>query len=272
MGAPTLSMGFSHDAGPVVHPAVRWGSAAPPPRTARKGSGLGLGVFALVFAVHMAMFALLGTQTLTISSPEQASAGNGPLRVRLVTSKPKPVAEKPVVPPPAPQPRTQADQKVLTSEAPSPRVVEATKPQAALVPDPQAPVPSVPEPVAVPVQQAVAAQTAVATPSAAAAAAKPDMLDLGNAPKQVGQIDCRVPKPDYPRLARRRGEAGTVSIRLTVDEHGRVSAAIERSSGFPDLDASARQAALSAQCKPYVEAGRPIRVTALQPFHFVPAD
>jgi protein TonB len=81
-----------------------------------------------------------------------------------------------------------------------------------------------------------------------------------------------VPRPEYPRAARRRGEAGTVTIRLNVDERGQVIASIERSSGFPELDASARQAAQSAQCKPYLEGGRPIRVTALQPISFVPAD
>lgn len=245
-----------------------WVAGVAPERPeVEQGAGLGMGVFALVLFAHLVVLAVIATQTLTISTPEQSSAGSGPLRVRLVSSKPEPAVPPQAVQPPPPPPH-KPEKKILASEAPSSRVVEAAKTK----PDP------------VPVQQVAAAPpdpapaspapaAAVATPGPAVAnAGKPDALDLGSAPKEVGQIDCSVPKPEYPRSARRRGASGTVSIRLTVDERGQVSAVLDRSSGFPDLDASARQAALAAQCKPYREGGRAIRVTALQPFQFVPSN
>ncbi len=240
-------------------------------------SGMAMAVFGLVLGVHVALIASMAVRTLTITSSEKPSAGNGPLRVRLVMSRPELAAPQPMVPPP-PQPplppQPKPDKKILSSEAPSPRVVEAAKPQPAPAqvptPMPIAPNPVPPNPMPAP-QLAVVPALAEA-PSPAVTPHKSDATDAVSLPKQVGQIDCRVPKPDYPRAARRRGEAGTVTIRLTVDEHGQVSAALDRSSGFPDLDASARRAAESAQCKPYIEGGKPIRVTALQPIHFVPAD
>jgi periplasmic protein TonB len=237
-----------------------------------KMSGVTLGAFALVLAAHMALFTMLTQQNMTLSTHHPVPAKTGDVRVRLVSNKTEAVAPQQVAPPPKPP---QAEKKILSSEAPSQRVVEAPKPQAApVLPNaapPRDPVP--PAPAQAPAPQVVAvAQTAAAAPSPLVAATKSDMLDTSKVPKQVGQLDCRVPKPDYPRAARRRGETGTAIIRLTVDERGQVSATLERSSGFPDLDVSARQAAQSAQCKPYVEAGQPIRVTAIQPFNFVPAD
>jgi periplasmic protein TonB len=266
MNAPLLSP-VSCPAGRAAQTTVSWGAAVKPEPVEKKMSALGLGVFAIVFFVHLLGLALLVTQTLSISAPEQASAGNGPLSVRLVSSKPEAVESPPPLKPP-PKPQPQQEKKILASEAPSPRVVEAPKTEPA------------PMPVPTPVQQAVAVPAAAPKPVApvvptlgpAVAAGKPNTLDLGAAPKEVGQIECRVPKPEYPRSARRRGETGTVSMRLTVDERGQVIAVIDRSSGFPDLDTAARQAALSAQCQPYIEAGRAIRVTALQEFTFVPSN
>lgn len=277
MSAQPITLILSGEARTVVQAEPSWVATSPPTLFKKRVSGVGVGVFALVLAIHMGLFALLGTRTLTIASPEQATPGHGPLRVRLVSSKPEPTPPQPALqppPPPAqPQPQPKPDKKVLSTEAPGQRVVEVAKPQPEPAPVAQAPAPAAvaPQPAAVPPPM-VARAAADAPAGPVATAAKPDTLDLGSAPKQVGQIECRVPKPDYPRAARRRGDAGTVTIRLTVDERGQVSAAIERSSGFPDLDASARQAAQSAQCKPYLEGGRPIRVTALQPIHFVPAD
>lgn len=274
MSTPSITAVLPGDGRAVVQTEPRWEAALPPLLVENKVSGVGMGVFALVLAIHMGLFALLGTRTLTIASPEQASPGHGPLRVRLVSSRLESTPQQPVVqPPPQTQTQPKPDKKVLSSESPSQRVVEAAKPQPEPSPvaQPPAPVPPVPQPA--PAPQVVATPSATDAPAPPAATVpEQDVLGLGSAPKQVGQIECRVPKPDYPRAARRRGDAGTVTIRLTVDERGQVSASIERSSGFPDLDASARQAAQSAQCKPYLEGGRPIRVTALQPIHFVPAD
>lgn len=269
MNAPPLTPPLPEGAPPLVRNVTRWVAGVAPdvPAVGHNGA-VGIGVFALVFFAHLAILTLVMTRTLTISAPEQASAGAGPLRVRLVSNKPEPaVPPQPVVqPPPPPKP----EKKILASEAPSNRVVEAPKPKPEPVPVQQ--VVAQPDPVLAPPAPAAPAPAIAAPGQVAVAAGKPDALDLGAAPREVGQVECRVPKPEYPRSARRRGEAGTVSVRLTVDERGQVTAVLDRSSGFPDLDASARQAAQAAQCKPYREGGRAIRVTALQPFQFVPSD
>lgn len=262
------------DAARMVRHQVAWaGNGRPPERIDASGQGVGVGAFCLVALGHLGLAALALTQVLTVSAPEQASAGDhGPLRVRLVSNKPEPAVLQPVVQPPPPPP-PKPEKKTLATEAPGKRVVEAPPPKPEPVPHvlPVAESVAPPQPVAPP---PAAAAAAVAAPGPAApAAGKPDALDLGAAPKEVGQISCSVPKPEYPRSSRRRGEAGTVSIRLVMDARGQVTKAeVEHSSGFPDLDASARRAALAAQCQPYRENGRAINVSALQPFQFVPSD
>lgn len=51
------------------------------------------------------------------------------------------------------------------------------------------------------------------------------------------------PKPLYPSMSRRLGEEGTVSLRVRVAADGTASeVALSQSSGFPHLDAAAREA------------------------------
>ena len=51
------------------------------------------------------------------------------------------------------------------------------------------------------------------------------------------------PRPEYPAGARRRGEEGAVTCRLTIERSGRVlDVQLVTSSGFPDLDAAALHA------------------------------
>lgn len=251
----------------VVQSVPHWQSAVSPATAPKRRRYSGAGVFVLVVLAHVGLLILAATQTLRIASSDQGKASNGPLRVNLVSTKLEQAAPQTVVQaPPPPQPRP--EKKILASDAPSSRVVEAPKPR----PDPT-PVAQTVAQTAAPQQPAVlpSASAQATAPNVATTASKPNSQDPG-VPREVGQVDCRVPKPEYPRSARRRGEAGTTSVRLTLDERAQVSAVIDHSSGFPDLDATALQAALAAQCKPYVEAGRPVRVTALQPFNFVPSD
>jgi len=75
---------------------------------------------------------------------------------------------------------------------------------------------------------------------------------------------------DYPHGARRRGEEGTVLLRLEIDENGKVtSATVVSSPGFKDLEASAVKAALQARFKPAEsDAGRPVASSVLLPLTF----
>ncbi|MCD8350719.1 MAG: TonB family protein [Planctomycetaceae bacterium] len=65
--------------------------------------------------------------------------------------------------------------------------------------------------------------------------------------------------PEYPQGARRRGEQGEVLVRASIDASGRcVGAAVERSSGYPDLDSAALDTVRRASFAPASEDGIPI--------------
>ncbi|WP_185182324.1 energy transducer TonB [Mycoavidus sp. B2-EB] len=90
-----------------------------------------------------------------------------------------------------------------------------------------------------------------------------------SAPQNIAQPNCLLNPPAYPPLSRRREETGTVLISLMIDKRGTIErATIKQSSGFKHLDQAAREAALSSQCRPWLENGRPIRTTSDIPFIF----
>lgn len=64
-------------------------------------------------------------------------------------------------------------------------------------------------------------------------------------------------KPHYPRLARRRGQEGTVWLRVKVDSSGKALAIeIDRSSGFEILDKAALKAVRSWRFLPAMQDGQ----------------
>ncbi len=90
-------------------------------------------------------------------------------------------------------------------------------------------------------------------------------------PKSVSmsQAQCSVPEPFYPGLSRRMGEEGKAMVRLYISESGSVEKAnLAQSSGIQRLDQSALDAALKVKCRPFIESGKPIKVTAIQPYIF----
>ncbi|WP_082608153.1 energy transducer TonB [Acidovorax sp. Root219] len=57
--------------------------------------------------------------------------------------------------------------------------------------------------------------------------------------------------PDYPPISLRNGEEGLVEVRVLVDNQGvPLKAEVKRSSGFPRLDTSARQATMRWRYQP----------------------
>ncbi|AGF77335.1 TonB family protein [Desulfocapsa sulfexigens DSM 10523] len=77
------------------------------------------------------------------------------------------------------------------------------------------------------------------------------------------------PKPEYPALARRRNQQGTVMVSVTVSEKGvpdRVS--LHKSSGYPLLDKSALKAVTLWHFLPGTTAGHPVATEVLIPVHF----
>ncbi|NUP97389.1 MAG: energy transducer TonB, partial [Planctomycetaceae bacterium] len=95
----------------------------------------------------------------------------------------------------------------------------------------------------------------------------PPMADAPSAPaapvsgrQGSGAIARTTPQPEYPPLSRRRGEQGTVTLRISVDDHGVVAhVELVESSGFRRLDEAAIAGVRAWRFEPATEAsGAPI--------------
>ncbi len=236
------------------------------------------------------LHALLVGALLMAPPPKKISLMSAPaapasVRVTMLpppTPEPEPVE---VQPPPPPEP------PVMTSENAERTIAPPPPPAPKLAPEPPKPkpkpvVPKVTKPVPKPVKPQkpapphppaeVAKDDPVdAAPQAPSAQPAPSPSPEKNlqppaaGPKDVASVGCRVPAPEYPRKAKRLRIEGETLISLVVSAQGKIEQAnIARSSGNADLDASARQAVLGASCTPYIEAGRPVAVRAVQPISF----
>jgi len=78
-----------------------------------------------------------------------------------------------------------------------------------------------------------------------------------------------LPKPPYPSAARAVRASGAVNVKVTVDENGSVVSA-SAISGHPLLRASAEQAARSAKFSPQILGGKPVKVSGIIVYNFVP--
>jgi TonB family protein len=75
--------------------------------------------------------------------------------------------------------------------------------------------------------------------------------------------------PEYPSQAQRARVEGTVHVRMTISETGRViETTILRSDTIPILEASALHAAQISLFRPALLAGRPVRSRLVFPFPF----
>jgi len=220
----------------LPHPPTALPFSAPAPwspAASRRGAALA------VLVLHLLALALLwqaGRQVVAQLAPQ-------PLTVSLVPTRPAPAPQ----PRPAPQPSALPALPVLA--LPVVAVPEFT-PSAAVrevAPPPPAAAP-VPEP-----------NAARAQPASAALPPPP-----GPKPVAAGSLRYRVePAVEVPRLSRRAGESGRVTLRVVFDTEGRPrDIQLLRSSGFARLDAQAREAMQAARIEPYREDGRPIEVVA----------
>jgi protein TonB len=79
--------------------------------------------------------------------------------------------------------------------------------------------------------------------------------------------------PDYPEIARRRGQQGRVLLEVNVSAEGTpVSVAVAQSSGYPSLDAAALSAVQRWRFVPATRGGNPIAAVAAVPVRFRLAD
>lgn len=77
------------------------------------------------------------------------------------------------------------------------------------------------------------------------------------------------PHPAYPRISKRRGEQGTVLLRVKVNQNGRAALVkIKQSSGFNRLDKAARQAVKEWRFVPAKKAGQPVTGWVIVPIVF----
>ena len=110
--------------------------------------------------------------------------------------------------------------------------------------------------------QAVAPPTA---PTQTDAAAKP----APSTPPAFGAAYLHNPVPEYPPLARRMGEEGTVKLRVMVSASGHVDTIrIQQSSGYATLDKSAVKAVQQWTFTPGQAAGKPVPGWVIVPIRF----
>ncbi|MBB5507929.1 energy transducer TonB [Paraburkholderia atlantica] len=159
---------------------------------------------------------------------------------------------------PAPQPHVQVPRRMETP-MPTPSSTRASTAQ---------PVTPTTAPSAAP-QAAVPTTPMAAAPSTASAPAAHPTAPASTEPRSVSHIDCSIPKPDYPDVAKRRGEHGTAIVRFVVGLTGHIETAqLQTSSGSTRLDDAALAAVHAGACQPYTENGTPVRAAYSQSFVF----
>lgn len=78
----------------------------------------------------------------------------------------------------------------------------------------------------------------------------------------------KLPKPVYPRAARAAGIQGTVSVRITFDETGKVISA-KAIDGPSELHQASEDAAWQSEFTPVKLSGQPVKVTGVIIYNFV---
>jgi protein TonB len=200
--------------------------------------GLQSKVLVLVIALHVLL--LVGVQL----SPQRATSANsmGDLVVASLLD-PNPQLEKKTAP--APKPEKKVEPKV------EPKPVLQNNKSASTAATSSAASP--------PVDSA-----SPALPSSAGGSSSGELKSVS-----ISQAQCSVPEPFYPSLARRMGEEGKTMVRLFINESGAVEkVSLSQSSGIQRLDQAALEAAMKVRCRSFVESGKAIKVTAIQPYIF----
>ena len=204
---------------------------------------------------------------------------------------PRVIASAPAAAPPSPPPRVRPPERKTKAAAPekkaarppreSPRVIAAPDPPPVLAlpaptatePTPVAAPPSVPAPAA-PEPRATAAPGAAGGPSAgpsrdAGRVAKGGDAFEQNTPPVFNAAYLRNPPPRYPVSARRRGEQGTVLLKVLVTREGAAASIdLEKSSGSAALDQAALDAVKSWRFVPARRGGQPVEAHVLVPIVF----
>ncbi|WP_334006293.1 energy transducer TonB [Burkholderia cepacia] len=240
-------------------------------RVRRRGTRVA-SVFAAVCALHAALFVLLAHEQIVRREPLQRQvmvatliAAAPEASTTAAKAKAKPVAVSHAV-----QEATSASRSSAGSALRTNRQVASGRPRP---PAHDAPVPA-------PAQSGPSLPAAAQrdTPHDDAAARMPTQTQtqpesrsssVSVPPRFVAHPDCALVKPDYPPQSLRLGEHGTVVVELETDAAGQIVAArVVTGSGYPRLDAAAREAVLASRCAPHVFDGAPVPTRARAPIAF----
>jgi protein TonB len=201
-----------------------------------------------IAGAHVAAFWAL----LQVREVRDAVADVAPVFVSLVA----PATPAKIAPPPPsptlPPRRSITPERAVIAAAPAP-----AKTPFVVAPSPPEPLPPPPAPVvvAMPVPPSAAPPPAPAPQARTLSTSAVQYLE----PLQV----------DYPRLSKRLGETGVVTLRIFIDEAGRVrEAQVSRTSGHPRLDDAAMAAVQKARFKPPSENGQAVSGYAQVPVDF----
>ena len=226
-----------------------------------------LGPLALVILLHLGFFHALQSGLLRPPTPIVTKE----VLVHFITPQPAPPPVQPPPPVPAPAPTPPKTLPVVKKPVPKPKPLPKPTPAPVVRPAPSEQAITVPEPPPQPPQPA-AQEPAVAAAPAAPPSPAPAPAPAAPAPPKTissGVEYLQAPQPEYPLLARRKGEEGKVVLRALINLKGRPEQVeIQASSGSVRLDEAARQAVMRAVFKPHLEDGKPVMVYAIVPIKF----
>jgi len=265
-----------------------WFSAEPAPRRRRAGMSdfRIVPAFLLVALIHVMVIA--GFVTTVSAPPPFRQVRSEAVMAQLLQSEPvttrSPAAvQTPVKPPHAQTTHTalQSSSDIAAGAPPrrtSPRVAVDARLPAAKAKDAIGPAGAVsPDQPRQPPKQAKADPGPASAQAEAAAPVAPSSASSSATRETVAQApaathdhpDCRIAKPSYPELSRRRGETGTATVRFVVGMGGAIDdITLAKSSGFSRLDEAAIGALRQSTCRPQIQNGSPVSGSYVQAFTF----
>lgn len=216
---------------------------------------------ALSVGLHVAVLVLPGPAGASLT------AGTSPaprLSARLLAP---PASAAPTPPARAPMPRLAAAQPPgVVTRPPAPALAAPSAVAAASATPLAASAPALTaEPTAAPAGPPAAGAPAIT----AAASRATDSEAAADVPPEHRADYLNNPKPNYPKFARDRGQQGRVLLAVHVGADGRpLTVRLERSSGFPLLDAAAQEAVERWRFVPARRGQTPVEAWAQVPIAF----
>ena len=215
------------------------------------------GVFLLVLGAHAGAFWALGSGWL--QPPVQVATEH------IVSAQVIALQADPLPAVAAAQPKTQKPEPKPVVKPVKPKVLSTKQQQAEDVPKvtetakaPQTPTSSAQE------NAAASSTQGDASKSSAQAGVPQERIEPSSNANYLNN-----PKPEYPALSQRMGEEGTVRIRVFVLRNGTAQeASVQKTSGYPRLDAAALKAALSWRYVPGTVGGDARDMWVITPVRF----